>query len=165
MIRRPFVFVYVAGTVLVSVCRPYTPPMLHVRALADTVRLDTIQNTGVALIRVQLSNPSSDTITIGYCEQSLQHFQNNEWKTVQMQACAGPAPFWQVPPRDSLVIPYTVDDSRDMRIILRRGPLLTGRYRLWYQGSYKADGARLTNFHSSPFVLVVASTAAPSSTR
>jgi hypothetical protein len=165
MIRRRFFFVCAAGTVLTSGCRPYPPPVLHVRALPDTVRLDTIRRAGVALIRVQLRNPSSDTITIGYCEQSLQQLQNNEWKTVQLQACAGPAPVWQVPPRDSLLIPYTVDDSRDMRIILRREPLLTGQYRLRYQGSYKTDTTRLTNFHSTPFVLVVASIAPPSNTR
>lgn len=154
-----FVSVCVAATALTVACRTSARPILYVRTVADTVRIDTIRGAGVALIRVQLRNPSRDAITIGYCEQYLQQLQSNVWKTVQLQACAGPAPAWRVPARDSILIAYMVDDSRDMRIIVRRGPLVTGQYRLLYQGFFQSDSTRLTNFHSAPFVIVVSSTA------
>jgi hypothetical protein len=165
MIRRLSIFAVASTTYVTGGCSTHTPLRLDVRTIADTVRLDSIADLGVALIHVQLRNRSADAIIIGYCEQALEQLRNNEWKTVQLQACAGPAPEWQVPPGDSLVIAYKVEDSRSMRILTRRGPLATGQYRLVYQGSQKSDRSRRTRFESAPFVITVASKAPPSNTR
>ena len=162
MVQSRVVQACVVVASLIGGCRTHSPPPLLVRTIADTVRLDSVHGSAVALVRVQLGNPSSDTITAGYCGEALQQRQNDVWKTVQVQLCAGPAPSWKVLPGDSLLIAYRIDDYLGMQTLTRRGPLLEGHYRLHYQGTYGSRSV-LVSFYSAPFVIVRPS--APSNTR
>ena len=93
------------------------------------VRLDT----GVVSIMTSFINSSKDTVMVSMCAKSLEYLDDKIWKVVDMTPCAGMGdPAWAVPPRDSLVMPMVKYDSRDMRILVRRGPLVTGVYRLGF---------------------------------
>ena len=152
MIRILFVVAFPAVITAIAGCGPQVLPKLDIRTVGDTIRVDEVRGAGLALIHINLRNPSPDSVVIDKCTPRLQRAQDNEWKTMQLQACAtGLRLLWVVPPRDSVRIEYYLEDSRKMRVLLRRGPLVTGEYRLTFQGNWKSGNRwKFANFQSTP---------------
>ena len=97
------------------------------------VRLDTTAAARPVAILTTFANSSRDTVVVSMCNQTLDYLDQKSWEYVDMTPCAGyPSPAWVVPPHDSLVVPIVKYDDRNAQILLRRGPLVSGVYRLGF---------------------------------
>jgi hypothetical protein len=157
-------FAILASVIPIAGCHPKAPVQLDVASAYDTVRVQIVSGTPVVLMTVTVRNLKTDTAIFDAYQRSVEHLQANGWKTVDVPLSAGPSPVWSIGPGNSVQIPIRIEDSRSMQVLTRRGPLVTGTYRLSFPASRKSSSTSARIVRSAPFVVVVPD-ATPSNTR
>ena len=164
-------FLFIALASVVSGCHQVqmVPDGLRI-VVPPGVRIDTTVSGRGASILTTFTNSSSDTVAVSLCNQTLDYLDRQNWKHVDMTGCAGYAdPAWVVQPHDSLVVPIVKYDDPNMRILLRRGPLVSGVYRLAFDVYVRnlriGRQSRRETITSGPFRIDIGSAASTSSTR
>jgi len=164
-------FLFVALASVLSGCHQSQmgPGGLRIR-VPPGVRIDTTASARVVSILTTFTNSSRDTVVVSMCNQTLDYLDGQSWKRVDMTGCAGYGdPVWVVLPHDSLVVPIVKYDDRNMRILLRRGPLVSGVYRLAFDAYVRnlrvgRQGVK-EPITSGPFRIDIGSAASTSNTR
>ena len=145
----------------------YHAPPLSV-GIPSALKADSGRSDWVVSIPTTFHNPSRDTVLISLWSPILERFDGTRWKPVDVPVSAGGRePTWLVPPRDSLRLEITKEDSRTQRVLLRRERVGTGEYRLafeWWRLKGSKQGKR-TKLVSSSFTITVSNANAPPNTR
>lgn len=159
-------FVSLAATVsLLLSCHAGPQPSV---GIPTALRADSDDSDWVVAIPTTFKNPSRDTVLISVWSPILERFDGTSWRPVDVPVSAGyREPTWLVAPRDSLRVEVRKEDSGAQRVLLRREPVGSGKYRLkfeWWKLKRSKEGKRQTLI-SNPFTLTVRDARARSNTR
>jgi hypothetical protein len=149
------------AAVALCACHSVSAPRLEVVPVSDTV-VALAQHEGYEFSVIsKLVNHTDKAAYLDRCSYSVQVSEQNRWRTVDASICGSDIGTWVVPPRASLEIPITIHDDRSYRILTRRGPLKSGKYRVQFSEithSKRWFAKRSRRIYtSSPFIVIIQS--------
>ena len=132
---------------------------LEIVPVVDTVRV-RYQSEGYQFAVVsKVVNHTSKAAHFDRCSYDVQFLDGNQWRTVDASICAMDLGSWVTPAQGFREIPIIIHDDRSYRVLTRRGPLQSGKYRVRFTeiGRPKRWFAkRDTGFRiSNPFTVII----------
>src|SRR5215217_319828 len=123
-----------------SACHSLPAPTLEIAPASDTVRVTPRAEGYQFRLVSKVRNRSNAVFYLDRCNYSVQVLDGPQWRTVDGAICGDDLGSWVISQGDSLEIPITVYDDRSYRILFRRGPLQSGKYRVTFGGMSTQPG-------------------------